>query len=361
MLCLRDLKAVVLCAGEGTRLRPLTFSKPKHMLPVAGVPLLGHVLGTLAEAGLQEVGLVVGHHPEAVQRYVGDGEQWGLQITYITQHQPLGLAHAVGECREFLGDTPFVVYLGDNLLEQGIAGFVERFRQDGMDASLLLAEVEDPRRYGVAVLNDEGRVVRLVEKPAEPPSNLAIVGAYAFTCAIFEAIGSIRPSARGELEITDAIQWLVDQDRVVSAEVVQGFWEDAGEPAALLHANRLYLDRQVGAMQGSTQGTCEVGEQVAVGKGTRLINSRLIGPCLVGRNCEIRDSVIGPHVSLGDGCRVTDSVLVNSVIQDSCLVSQLPGGLTESVLGSQVQVIGAGSSATPLRLILGDMAQIRMY
>ena len=355
-----ELKAVVLCAGEGTRLRPLTFSKPKHLLPVAGVPLLGHVLRTLAEAGLREAALIVGHHAEAVQQYVGDGDLWEMDVTYITQQQPLGLAHAVGCARSFVGDDPFIVYLGDNLLEKGIGRFVDEFRSDGVQASLLLAEVEDPRRYGVAELDQQGRVRRLIEKPPDPPTNLAIVGVYAFDVSIFEAIGNIRPSERGELEITDAIQYLVDRGRTVTARVVEGFWEDAGEPLALLHANNLYLDRCQPEVYGSVGSECRLEGVLCVGTGTRITNSTVLGPCLIGRNCIIEGAAVGPYVSLGDGCVVQGSLLENCVIQHRCRISQVKGGLVRSVLGEDVQVIGGPSAAGPLHLILGDMAQIRM-
>ena len=354
-------KAVVLCAGEGTRLRPLTFSKPKHLLPVAGRPLLGHVLAGLADAGLREVALVVGHHPEAVQRYVGDGEQWGVEATYVTQEKPLGLGDAIMRAREFVGNDHFVVYLGDNLLEKGITGFVDDFRVDGMQAALLLKEVEDARSFGVAVLDAQQRVLRLVEKPADPPSNLAILGVYAFAPIIFDAINSIEPSARGELEITDAIQYLVEHDGLVSARVIDGFWEDAGEPLALLRANQRFLDLDVGLTLGSLSPDCRVEGQVGIGKGTRLSKCKLIGPVRIGRNCVIERSVIGPYVSLGDGCEIMDSRLADSVIQDNCRISRLPGGLESSVLGENVQIVGGEPVSGPLRMILGDMAQIRMF
>ncbi|MEI6504170.1 MAG: glucose-1-phosphate thymidylyltransferase, partial [Armatimonadota bacterium] len=321
------VKAVVLCAGEGTRLRPLTFSKPKHLLPVAGRPLLGHVLAALADAGLREVALVVGHRPEAVQRYVGDGGQWGIQATYVTQEKPLGLGDAIMRAREFVGKDRFVVYLGDNLLENGITEFVDEFRGGDMQAALLLKEVADPRTLGVAVLDDQQRVLRLVEKPADPPSNLAILGVYAFDPIIFDAIDSIEPSARGELELTDAIQYLVEHGSAVSARVIEGFWEDAGEPLALLRANRRYLDLCVGQIQGSLSADCQVEGQVVVGKGTRITGCRLIGPVLIGRNCVIERSVIGPYVSLGDGSEITDSRIEDSLIQDNCRISRLPAGL----------------------------------
>lgn len=356
-----NLKAVVLCAGEGTRLRPLTFSKPKHLLPVAGKPILGHVLETLAAADLDEVALVVGHHPEAVQRYVGDGSQWGLTATYITQGQPLGLAHAIGQTRGFVGDDPFVVYLGDNLLEDGITGFVAEFGAGNAQATLLLKEVEDPRRYGVVVLDDQQRVVRLVEKPADPPSNLAIVGVYAFTAAIFDAIANIKPSARGELEITDAIQYLVEQNATVTARVMSGFWEDAGEPKALLRANRKYLDLIAGEMHGRASADSVIEGVVHIGKGTRIVNSRIIGPCLIGQNCVIEDSTLQPYVMLGDGCAINDSLLEDCVIQHNCQIAHLAAGLTSSVLGESVRIVGGEPIHGPLRMILGDMANIRMY
>jgi glucose-1-phosphate thymidylyltransferase len=355
-----DLKAVVLCAGEGTRLRPLTFSKPKHLLPVAGKPLLGHVLEALAEAGLNEVALVVGHRPEAVQRYVGDGETWGLSVTYITQEKPLGLADAVQRAQDFVADSPFILYLGDNLLEHGIGGFVDEVRANGHSTMLLLKEVEDPRRFGVVVLDEQSRVVRLLEKPADPPSKLAIVGVYAFQSNIFEAIAHIQPSARGELEITDALQWLVDQGQPVGAQVVTGFWEDAGEPLTLLRTNQRYLDRQEGLLLGRISADSRLEGAVRVGEGTRIVGSRITGPCTIGRNCVIEWSVIGPYTSLGDGCVVTGSLLEDSVIQDDCRIAQLGSGLKRSVLGEKVEITGDPSATSPLHLILGDMAQIRM-
>lgn len=354
-----DLKAVVLCAGEGTRLRPLTFSKPKHLLPVAGKALLGHVLEALAAAGIREVGLVVGHRSEAVQRYVGDGEQWNLSATYITQEQPLGLADAVKQAEGFVAGAPFLVYLGDNLLGDGICDFVDDFRAGACEAALLLKSVADPRRYGVAVLDEQHCVQRVVEKPADPPSTLAIVGVYAFTPVIFDAIGSIKPSARGELEITDAIQYLVEHGHAVKASVVSGFWEDAGEPAALLVANRRYLDAGVGAIEVILGGNCAVEGPVCVGKGTRITDSRLLGPCLIGRNCVIDHATIGPYASIGDGCDIRRSMIEDSIIQADCRISQV--ALQRSVLGEKVEISGRNGQDSPLHMILGDMAQIRMF
>jgi len=355
-----ELKAVVLCAGEGTRLRPLTFSRPKHLLPVAGKPLLGRALDTIRKAGIEEVALVVGHQAEAVQRYVGDGTSWDIQVTYIVQAQPLGLAHAVNCARDFVADGSFIVFLGDNLLEIGVESFVKDFADKRPAAALMLREVTNPQHFGVAVLAEDGSVQRLVEKPPQPPSNLAIVGVYAFTRSIFEAIDSIQPSARGEYEITDAIQWLIENGQRVVATILSGFWEDAGEPVALLRANRLYLDRIESQVDGDIGEACRLSGTFQLGVGSRIRNTVITGPCFIGENCVLQDALIGPHVSLGDGCQVHNSRIEDAVIQAGCRIENLPGGLLRSVLGQQVVVIGDGHNNSPLHLILGDMAQIRL-
>jgi len=352
-------KAVVLCAGEGTRLRPLTFSRPKHLLPVAGRPLLGRALDVLAEAGLEEVSLVVGHRPEAIQRYVGNGSAWRMKATYLTQDKPLGLAHAVSCARDFIGEEDFLLYLGDNLLEEGVGTLVEEFERHRPAAALFLREVPDPQSYGVAVITGD-RVVSLVEKPANPPSNLAIVGAYAFRPVIFEAIRATRPSARGEYEITDAIQTLIDQGETVRASQVQGFWEDAGRPAELLKTNRLYLDRLAPEVLGQVDDRSHLEGLVAIGTGTRITNCRLLGPCLIQENCVLSNSTIGPYVSIGPGTYISESRVENCIVQQDCQIHKLSGGLCDSVLGTEVEVQGVNEGSTkPLHLLLGDMSHIR--
>ncbi len=354
-------KAVVLCAGEGTRLRPLTFSRPKHLLPVAGKPLLGWALESLATAGIEEVGLVVGHRPESIQRYVGDGAAFGLEATYLTQPKPLGLAHAVDSAREFIGENDFLLYLADNLLENGVAPLVEFYAAHRPAAALFAKEVPDPRAYGVLV-TEGARVTQLLEKPPDPPSNLAIVGAYAFSHTIMQAIKETPPSARGEYEITDAIQRLVSSGQEVLALCAEGFWEDAGRPAELLKANRLYLDHIAPEILGDLDDRCKVEGPVRMGQGTRAVNCRLIGPCLIGANCTLRDSTIGPHVSVDSGTSITDSRVEDCIIQQDCQLHHLRSGLTDSVLGVQVEVIGPENSAeAPLRLLLGDMSSIRAF
>jgi len=358
-------KAVVLCAGEGSRLRPLTFSKPKHLLPVMGRPLLGWALDTLAEAGVEEVAIIVGHRPEAIQRYVGDGSAWRMRTTYITQGKPLGLAHAVTCAREFIGDDDFLLYLGDNLLEDGLTALVEAFLRSGAAAALLLKGVEDPSSYGVALVEAERApgvfpVSAVLEKPADPPSSLAIVGAYAFRPVILKAIESTPPSARGEYEITDAIQRLICDGEPVVASLVEGFWEDAGRPTELLKCNRLYLDRMCPALDGHVDERSTVQGAVRVGVGTRVTNCTLIGPCLIQENCVLSNSTLGPYVTLGSGCAVSDSRLENCIVQQDCRIAKVTGGLFNSVLGTQVEVVGANQGATnPLSLLLGDMSHIR--
>lgn len=351
-------KALLLCAGEGTRLRPLTFSKPKHLLPVAGKPLLGWALEAIAQAGLTDVGIVVGHRWEAVQSYVGNGTTWGLNVSYIKQEQPLGLAHAVKQGHSFVADEPFLVYLGDNLLEYSLSNFVAAFQAQQNDAALLLKAVQDPRRYGVAVLDERKHVKQLMEKPSHPPSPWAIVGVYAFTPAIFEAIDCIQPSARGELEITDAIQTLIEQGKAVQALVMDGYWLDAGEPMALLEANRIYLERVKPKMAEQQLERCHITGAVAIESGTHIFDCELQGPCVIGHNCRIEQSYIGPYVAIGDGCNIRACRIKNGIIQSQSRLEYV--ALEESVIGEHVHVTGHADFGKPLHMILGDMAQIRM-
>jgi glucose-1-phosphate thymidylyltransferase len=351
-------RAVVLCAGAGSRLRPLTFSKPKHLLPVAGRPILGWALEAIREAGIGHVSLVVGHHAEAIRQYVGSGDEWGVDVRYVQQLQPLGIAHAVSLARDDVGDRPFLLYLGDNLFERGICDFVRGLDDGDWDAALLLRSVEDPRRFGVAQV-EGNRVTRVVEKPQDPPSDLAIVGVYAFQSCVMDAIYTLEPSARGELEITDAIQALVTGGKRVLWGRIEGLWEDTGEPTALLRANHNWLLRRALSPAPETLVNCQVSGPVGVERGARVENSKLVGPCLIGRNCIIQDSEIGPDVSLGDGCEVARARLRNCVVQRNSQVRDLRGGLVDSVLGESVVVQGfIHDGERPLSLLLSDMAHV---
>lgn len=353
-------RAVVLCAGAGSRLRPLTFSKPKHLLPVAGKPILGWALEAIREAGIERVSLVVGHHAEAIRQYVGSGDEWGLHVRYVQQLQPLGIAHAVSLARHDVEDRPFLVYLGDNLFERGICDFVRGLDNGDWDAALLLRSVEDPRRFGVAEVQGN-RVTRVVEKPQDPPSDLAIVGVYAFKPCVMDAIYTLEPSARGELEITDAIQALVASGKKVLWSRIEGLWEDTGEPTALLRANRNWLLRQKHRLTAASETlvNCHVSGPVGVERGARVENSKLVGPCLIGRNCTVYDAEIGPDVTLGDGCEVSRARLRNCVVQRNSEVRDLSGGLVDSVLGENVLVQGfIHDGGRPLSLLLSDMAHV---
>jgi len=353
-------KAVVLCAGEGSRLRPLTFSRPKHLLPVAGTPILGWALKALQESGIRQVALVVGHQADAIRRYVGAGDAWGLNVRYIPQFRPLGIGHAVSLARDFVEEHPFIVYLGDNLFLEGVTEFVSSLDGAQWDAGLLLKRVPDPSRFGVAQVQDE-HVVRVVEKPQDPPSDLAIVGVYAFGPAIFEAINSLAPSDRGELEITDAIQALLEGGARVRCSEATGVWEDTGEPAALLKANRQWLVSQQAHITPGTTYECRVEGHVSIGQGTRVSNSQVIGPCRIGSNCIVRDAIVGPDVTIDEGCTVEAARLQNCIVQRNCQIRHLGDSLVDSVLGEQVEIQGRPGKphGVPLSLLLGDMGRVK--
>ncbi len=351
-------KAIVLCAGEGTRLRPLTSLSPKHLMPVAGKPLLDWILVDLAAAGIKQVGLVVGHYSEAIKEYVGEGSHWGLTATYLTQEQPQGLAHAVNTAREFVGQESFVVYLGDTVVEPDLTDFVQWFEEEAANAALWVKEVDDPRRYGVVEMQQD-TVVQLVEKPADPPSNLAIVGIYAFTPHIFQAIDHIKPSARGEYEITDAIQWLLDNEGGVIAHRLEGFWEDAGYPEDLLLVNRFYLDRCELTVQGLVDESSKIEGMVGVGSDTRISASTVIGPSIIGDQCVIEHCSLGPYVCVQAGCHIAHTTLSNCIVQENCEIRDLTVGLVDSVVGRDVEIVGGGRRGEPLSMIVGDMSRIR--
>ncbi len=351
-------KAVILCAGEGTRLRPLTSLCPKHLLPVAGQPLLGWILQDLAAVGIRQVGLVVGYHAEAIEEHIADGSQWGVTATYLTQPQPLGLADAVNTAREFVGQEPFVVYLGDNVLEGGLSDFLNRFEDEQANATIVVKEVDDPRQFGVVEMQGPA-VVRLVEKPAQPRSNLAIVGVYAFKPVIFEGIAQIAPSARGEYEITDAIQWVLDNEGKVTAHKLAGFWGDAASPEDLLGINQFYLDRIPLAVSGRVDDNTKLQEPVGVGSNTRVSGSDLTGPSIIGDNCVIENCSLGPYVSVSDGCHIVNSNLRNCIIRENCHLQATE--LADSVVGQQVEIVGAGrGQGPPLSTIVGDTSRIRI-
>src|SRR3954468_13396677 len=301
---MEQLKGLILSGGKGTRLRPITYTSAKQLVPVANKPVLFYGIEAMAKAGIREVGIIIA--PETggeIREATGDGERFGVEITYIEQEAPLGLAHAVLTAEPFLGSDPFVMYLGDNLLQGGIEDLVDAFRRNEPEALILLTKVPDPQNYGVAELDGNGGVTRLVEKPQEPASDLALVGVYMFTPRIHEAARAIQPSGRGELEITDAIQWLVDARAPVEPHVVKGWWKDTGRLADMLEANRLVLETIPGRVDGELGGPQWHG-RVIVDQGAVLMRSTVRGPAIIGKGARLVDCYVGPYTAIGEGCVV---------------------------------------------------------
>lgn len=355
------MKALVLSGGKGTRLRPLTYTLPKQLVPVAGKPILHYVMDQLADAGIHDVGVILAPETGDQIRASLEANPWGHRFTFILQEAPLGLAHAVKTARDFLGEDPFVMYLGDNLIGSPIRAFVETFRKEHPDALILLKRVPDPRAFGVAEVDKTGRVVRLVEKPKAPPSDLALVGVYIFTPVIHDVIETLRPSWRGEYEITDAIQGLVDQGRRVLAFELEGWWLDTGKKDDLLEANRVVLDdwiqRRV-APDADVQESQIVG-RVEVRKGARVVRSVIRGPVVIGEGAVVEDAFVGPFTSVGARARIQRSSVEHSVILDEAVVEGVEH-LEDSLIGHRSRVRRTdGQVRKALRLLIGDDAEIQ--
>ncbi len=351
------LKGLILSGGAGTRLRPITHTSAKQLVPIANKPVLFYGIEALVAAGIEDVGIVIAPETgEEIRAAVGDGSALGARVTYVPQEQPLGLAHAVLTAEEFIGDSPFVMYLGDNLLRNGITDLVETFRAGGPDALILLTRVSDPWHYGVAELNGTD-VVRLVEKPSEPPSDMALVGVYMFTPAIFEAARAIEPSARGELEITDAIQYLIDSERRVESHTVSGWWKDTGQLADMLEANRLVLSDQDSRLDGLVVDS-KVEGRVVVEAEAVIERSVIRGPAVIGAGSRISDSYVGPYTSIAEGVTIERSEVEHSIILAGASVKNLESRLEASLLGRNVSVSRADSLPKTMRMIVGDNSEI---
>jgi len=349
------MRALVLAGGEGSRLRPITHTSAKQLIPIANTPILFHALEAIREAGITEVGIVVGQTAAEVEAAVGDGARWGLRVTYIPQAAPLGIADAVRTAAGFVAGQPFLLYLGDNVLLEGMTRFVEEFERHRPDAQIFLARVPEPEHFGVAVLEGE-RVTRLVEKPKEHLSDLALVGVYLFDDSILEAIATLEPSWRGEYEITEAIQWLIDAGRTVRAEMVSGWWKDTGRPEDLLEANRMMLSLRTPSVEGEVDADSTIDGAVVVGPGARVVRSRIEGPAIVGEGATIEDSVLGPNVSVGRACSIATSRIEDSIVLEGCTIRGVRG-LTGSILGRGVDVAPAGTQGMH-RLIVGDHSRV---
>ncbi len=353
------MKALILAGGIGTRLRPLSHTMPKQLVPVANKPVLFHCLESLRDAGIVETGIIVGDRKQQIQDVVGNGDRFGMRITYIPQSAPLGLAHCVLIARAFLGDDDFIMYLGDNVLGGGIARYADAFRCSRADALLLLAKVEDPTGYGIATLDESGRVTAVEEKPRNPRSDLALTGVYFFRASVHQAIDAIGASQRGELEITDAIQWLISARMDVRAHVFPDYWKDTGRIDDLLDCNRILLEAIDTLIAGQVDEATHVTGPVIVGPGARVRRSRLRGPLIVGPESTVVNSTLGPYTSLGRRCLVVDTVIENSIILDGSSVRRVRG-ITGSVVGRSTQVSGARAGLAGHRLIVGDDCQVML-
>jgi glucose-1-phosphate thymidylyltransferase len=355
-----DLKGLILSGGAGTRLRPITHTSAKQLVPVANKPVLFYGIEALVEAGVSEIGIVIAPETgDEIRTVVGDGTAFGATITYITQDQPAGLAHAVLTAEEFIGGSPFVMYLGDNLLAEGITALVSAFRESQPDALILLTHVDDPSSYGVAEL-DGDRVVRLVEKPDEPPSDLALVGVYLFGPTIFEAARTLEPSWRGELEITEAIDRLIEGGRRVESQIVSGWWKDTGQLADMLEANRLVLEELDARVEGEVSADSRVEGRVAVEVGAVVSGSVVRGPAVIGAGARVADAFIGPYTSIGAECEVTRSEIENSILLAGARVTDLGTRLEASLLGRNVSLARSDGMPKTLRMMVGDNSEIEL-
>lgn len=353
------MKGLILSGGHGTRLRPITHSRQKQLIPVANKPILFYSIEDIIEAGIEDVGIIIGPNKEQVVETVNNAE-FDAEITFIEQDAPRGLAHAVLISEDFIGDDPFVMYLGDNILKEGIIKHVENFREKNFDASIMLTEVDNPEEFGVAELREDGSVRRLIEKPANPPSNFALVGIYFFNHSIYEAVKSIKPSWRNELEITDAIQWLIDNGYEVVASVVNGWWKDTGKPEDILHANRLILDDLTHKMEGKKEVEGGIRGRVSIDRGTIVnVNSVIKGPALIGMGCVIKDAYIGPYTSIGNNCKIINSEVEDSIVMDGAELINA-GNVVDSMIGRGAVIEKNKNLPKGNKFIIGDNSWVRI-
>ena len=353
------MKALVLSGGSGTRLRPITHTSAKQLLPVANKPVLFYGLEAIREAGITDVGIVVGDTAPAIREAVGDGSAFGLEVTYIRQDAPRGLAHAVVIARDFLGDDDFVMYLGDNFIVGGISALVEEFRVGRPDAQIMLTSVPDPRQFGVAELDAAGEVIGLEEKPSQPKGDLALVGVYIFTPAVHEAAARLSPSWRGELEITEAIQWLIDNGRKVRSTTITGYWKDTGNVADMLEVNRMVLESVNPAQHGRVDAATELIGRVVIESGADISDSRIVGPVIIGAGTRVSGSYVGPFTSVAGDCTIADSEIEYSIVLRGTSIRGVRR-IEASLIGRDVEVTPAPRVRQAHRLVLGDHSRVQI-
>ncbi|HEX8632166.1 MAG TPA: glucose-1-phosphate thymidylyltransferase [Catenuloplanes sp.] len=353
------MKALMLAGGRGTRLRPLTHTSAKQLFPVANKPVIFYGLEAIRDAGITEVGIITGDTGAEVREAIGDGSRFGLRVTYIPQDAPLGLAHCVLIARDFLGADDFVMYLGDNFLFGGIQDLVASFRAGSYDAQILLTPVDDPGSYGVATLGRSGEIVGLMEKPDEPESDLAIVGVYMFAPAIHDAVRAIRPSGRGELEITDAVQWLIENDYQVHSHLVTGYWKDTGRVQDMLECNRIVLESVEARIDGTVDGRSEITGRVVIEAGSVVEESVLRGPIVVGSGTKIVRSYVGPFTSIAENCMLEDAEIEYSIMFGSSSIRGV-SRIGESLIGKDAQITQAPKTPHAHQLVVGDHSTVRL-
>ncbi|HBB34921.1 MAG TPA: glucose-1-phosphate thymidylyltransferase [Cyanobacteria bacterium UBA9273] len=356
------MKALILSGGQGTRLRPLTYTGAKQLVPVANKPILWYGIEAIVATGITDIGIIISPETgEEVRTKTGEGDRFGAKITYILQEQPAGLAHAVKVAQPFLGDSPFLMYLGDNLIQSDLCLFIEQFISRSLDALILLCAVPNPSAFGVAKIDQNGRVLQLVEKPKVPPSNLALVGIYLFSNAVHNAISNIQPSTRGELEITDAIQYLIDQSKNVEARQLDGWWLDTGKKDDLLEANRIILDTRLKtAVEGEVDEKSQVIGRVQIGARSKIVNCRIRGPVTIGSDCYLENCFIGPYSSVADGVTLMDADIEHSVILKDAKVIGIHQRIVDSVIGQRAQLKLAPHRPKALRFLISDDSQIEL-
>ena len=353
------MKALIASGGRGTRLRPITNTQNKHLIHIANKPILHYAIEAAVAAGVHEIGIVHNADSREVPDFIGDGSRWGARITYIPQETPGGLAQVVALAEPFAGNDKFLFYLGDNMLVGGVKRFVDEFERSGMNCFLTLAKVRDPERFGVPEIRD-GRIVRVEEKPKEPRSQFAVAGIYLYDRHIFEAVKAVKPSARGELEISDAHTYLIDHGYRVGFTEITGWWKDTGKPTDLLEANRLILDSIEPRVAGSVDASSEIGGRVVIEAGAQILNSKVRGPAIIGRDCVIENSYIGPHTAIGDGTHIRNSEVEFSIVLRNCRIQDVGIRIEGSILGNDVEVVEASGKPRVHRFMIGDQSRVEV-
>jgi glucose-1-phosphate thymidylyltransferase len=352
------MKGLILSGGKGTRLYPLTYTSAKQLIPVANKPVLFRVIEAIRAAGITEIGIVVGDTADEIKRAVRRGGQWGVNVTYIEQDEPLGLAHAVKISQDFLGDDRFVMFLGDNVIQGGISPLISQFASSEYNSQIVLTQVDQPEQYGVAELDIDNRIIRLIEKPKDPPSNLALVGIYMFDHHIFEAVNAITPSWRGELEITDAIQWLVEHEYRVYPYVHRGWWIDTGRPGDMLEANSLVLEELTPTIDGYVDRDSEVDSRVTIEQGVEIINSVVRGPAIIGKDTRIVNAYVGPFTSIYHHCLLENAEIARSIVLEHSQIRNISRRIEDSLIGRYVTLHRSPIRPRAYKLTLGDHSQV---